>query len=865
MGNRLTGIRLNFLVGFVIAVTSGSVSAQSRFAVQESHPDANGVMLRTASGAMRIEFCGDRVVHVVSSPAAEIPTPKVPVVTQPCREQNVHIESGPSDIKLQSDAVMIVVDRSTGAVRFLSKDGKTLLSEPASGGKSFDVPSTFESKVWQVQQTFDSPADEALYGLGQHQEGIFNIRGVPIRLHQANTNISVPFLLSSKGYGLLWNNPSLTDFNPADQVVDVDAKTGKGRFTTSAKGSYGFLLASDNRDQLVLEMNGKRVIDLVNMWTPSAASGVIDLEANRTYEVTAKGGKGGLQLWARPPQDTTTFRSEVGQAIDYYFFYGPELNQVISDYRLLTGAAPLFPKWVYGYWQCRERYHTQKEILDVGNEFRKRNLPVDALVQDWQYWGKYGWNAMKFDESNYPDPKGMMEQFHALDEHVPISVWSRFGEDSDIYKRMSAKNFLIPGTTWMDFFNPEGQKTFWSELKTGIFDFGLDGWWMDASEPEFDILKGHQTFLGSGESVRNAYPLYVTKAIYEGQRGTTDRKRVVIFTRSAFSGQQKYAAISWSGDISANWITFQRQIPAGLNFGMSGLPYWTTDGGGFFRPKDQYTNEAYHELLIRWFQYAAFCPIFRVHGWISNAEIWNYGPHVLDVATQFDTLRYRLLPYISSAAWGVTSKGETLMRALPLEFPSDSRARTIADQFLFGPALLINPVVTEGAKQRDLYLPAGHGWIDFWTGKRLAGGLTITADASIDRIPIYAKAGSIVPFGPIVQSASGKSDPIDLRIYAGADADFTLYEDEGDNYDYEHGAYSLIPLHWDDKTETLTIGGRRGSFPGMLEHRTFRVIRVSEAHGVGIATPVSKSDSTVEFDGKAVTVHVPHPRSSSSE
>ena len=466
----------------------------------------------------------------------------------------------------------VTVNAKTGAVRFLSADGKTVLAEPKDGGKAFDVPALAEMKTWQIQQSFLSPADEFQYGLGQHQEGIFDVRGVPIRLHQANTNISIPFLLSSKGYGLLWNNPSLTDFNPADQAIAIDPATGKGKFTTGVKGRYGFLLASDNKDQLIVDVNGKQVIDLVNMWTPSSAFGVVDLEANKEYEVTAKGGPGGLQLSARPPQDTTTFRSEVGQAIDYYFFYGPELNQVIADYRHLTGEAPLFPKWAYGYWQCRERYHTQKEILDVGMEFRKRKLPVDALVQDWQYWGKYGWNAMKFDESNYPDPKGMMEQFHAMDEHVPISVWSRFGEDSDVYKRMSAKSLLVPGTPWVDFFNPEGQTAFWAELNKGLFDYGMDGWWMDASEPEFDVLKGRQTFLGSGESVRNAYPLYVTKAIYEGQRATTDRKRVVIFTRSAYTGQQRNAAISWSGDISANWITFQRQIPAGLSFSMSGCP-----------------------------------------------------------------------------------------------------------------------------------------------------------------------------------------------------------------------------------------------------------------------------------------------------
>jgi len=839
---------------FILAIST-AWAAQPQFAIKESHKDTNGVTLQTAAGTMRVEACGDRIIHVIASPTAEIPTPKVPVATQPCRANNLEVKIGKKEVRVTTSMLSVTVNAATGGVTFLSRDGKTVLAEPNDGGKAFDVPALAEVKTWQIQQTFVSPADEFLYGLGQHQEGIFNVRGVPIRLHQANTNISIPFMLSSKGYGLLWNNPSLTDFNPADQAIAIDPATGKGTVTTSAKGRYGFLLASDNKDQLIVDVDGKHVIDLVNMWTPSSASGVVDLEANKKYEVTAKGGPGGFQLTARPPQDTTTFRSEVGQAIDYYFFYGPELNRVIADYRQLTGAAPLFPKWVYGYWQCRERYHTQEEILAVGAEFRKRKLPVDSLVQDWQYWGKYGWNAMKFDESNYPNPKGMMDQFHAMDEHVPISVWSKFGEDTDIYKRMGAKSLLVPGTPWTDFFNPEAQKTFWAELKTGIFDYGLDGWWMDASEPEFDVLKGHQTFLGSGESVRNAYPLYVTKAIYEGQRATTDRKRVVIFTRSAFAGQQRYAAISWSGDISANWITFQRQIPAGLSFSISGLPYWTTDGGGFFRPKDQYTNEAYHELLTRWFEYAAFCPIFRVHGWISNAEIWNYGSQFLDIATQYDELRYHLLPYIYSSAWGVTNQGETLMRALPLEFPADPRARTVSDQFLFGDALLISPVTMEGAKQRTVYLPAGSNWIDFWTGKRMDGGQSITAEAPLDRIPIYAKAGSIIPYGPRVESAAGKPDPIDLRVYAGANGDFTLYEDEGDNYDYEHGARAVIPIHWDEKSSTLTIGGREGSFPGMLEHRTFRLVLVRDGHGTGIASSV-ELDAAVRYEGRTVSIQV---------
>ena len=844
-------------LSLVLASSSAFCAAHGpQFAITESHRDSNGITLRTAAGTMRIEACGEGVIHVVVSPSAELPTPKVPVVIQPCRAGKVAVEVGKKDVKLSTAAVSVTVNSITGKVSFLSKSGETILAEPEQGGKAFDVPSIFESKVWQVQQTFRSPSDEALYGLGQHQEGIFNIRGVPIRLHQANTNISIPFLLSSKGYGILWNNASLTDFNPPDQSIAIDPHTGEGTFVTGARGTYGFVLTSDNRKQLTLSVGDHQVIDLVNEWTPTSASGVVSLEANKNYEVSARGGAGGVQLAMRPPQDTTTFRSEVGQAIDYYFFSGPQLNQVISEYRQLTGEAPLFPKWAYGYWQCRERYHSQQEILDIAVEFRKRKIPVDVLVQDWQYWGKYGWNAMKFDEDHYPQPKEMLNQVHADDLHMMISIWSKFGEDTDVYKRMSAKSFLVPGTPWTDFFNPAAQAAFWSELKNGIFADGMDAWWMDASEPEFDALHGKETFLGSGDSVRNAYPLYVTKAIYEGQRSTTDRKRVVILTRSAFAGQQRNAAASWSGDISSNWITLRRQISAGLSFSMSGIPYWTTDVGGFFRPEDQYTSDKYHELLIRWFEYGTFCPIFRVHGYKSNAEIWNYGPEVERVLTQYDELRYRLLPYIYSAAWGVTRNGETLMRALPLEFSSDPGTRQIANQFVFGPAVLVNPVTTEGASQRTLYLPAGSDWFDFWTGKRLPGGQTITAEAPIDRIPLLVKSGSILPMGPFAESASTKADPIDLRVYAGADGDFTLYEDEGDNYAYEHGAYSIIPLHWDDKREELTIGTRAGTFPGMLGHRTFRAMRVNEGHGVGMDL-ASKPDATIQYDGKAILIQLP--------
>ena len=854
-----TSSRLLFSCAFylLLVMANSAVRAmdEPQFGVKESRRDASGVTFRTTAGVMRVEVCGDRVIHVVASRTSEIPNPRVPIVTQPCRRNDFQVSFGRKVVKLSTAALTITIDPATGALSFSSREGRPLLSEPKEGGKAFDVPSVFEAKAWHVQQTFLSLADEAMYGLGQHQEGLFDLRGVPVRLSQANTNISIPFLLSSEGYGILWNNASLTDFNPADQFIPIDSTTGKGKFTTGAKGVYGFVLTSDNRDRLVLRVNGQPVIDLQNTWTPTTASGVITLDANKEYEISAQGGKAGVQLAVRPPQTTTTFRSEVGQAIDYYFFYGPELNRVISDYRRLTGAAPLFPKWAYGYWQCRERYHSQQEILDTAAEFRKRKIPVDVLVQDWLYWGKYGWNAIKFDEEHYPRPKEMLDQLHANDLHMLISVWSKFGENTDIYKRMAAKSLLIPGDSWMDFFNPQARSTFWSELKDGMFQDGMDGWWMDASEPEYDALKGKQTFLGDGESVRNAYPLYVTQSMYEGQRVTTDRKRVVILTRSAFAGQQRYGAASWSGDISANWITLQRQIPAGLSFSMSGMPYWTTDVGGFFRPKDQYTSDAYHELLIRWFEYGAFCPIFRIHGYQSKAEIWNYGQQVEDILRQYDDLRYRLLPYIYSAAWGVTKKHQSIMRSLPLEFSSDRSAREISDQFMFGDALLINPVTTEGAKERTLYLPAGQDWIDFWTGKRVRGGHSINAEAPLNRIPIYARTGSIIPFGPHAESTSAKSDPIELRIYAGASAKFTLYEDEDDNYDYERGAYSEIPIHWDDQAGLLTIGNRQGRFPGMIEHRTFRVVIVRDGRGTGIAAS-SEPDATIEYAGKATSVRL---------
>jgi alpha-D-xyloside xylohydrolase len=821
------------------------------FAIDSYKKDVAGVTIITSQGLMRIEVCTDRIIHVLVTPERSFPKQLLTTVPKVWNPVPYSLKTDGEQLLLSTNVLTVEIARNTGAVTFLSQDGKPLLQEAA---RVFTPEVELGTKTWQVEQAFLSPKDEALYGLGQHQEGWFNLRGIPFRLQQANTNISIPVVLSTEGYGLIWNNASVTDFNPADQPIKVDQKTGAGSFHTTVAGDYGFLLGSDKTKQLRLEIDGKPIIDLVNMWVPDTAGGHVYLEPG-DHTALAQGGAEGVTLSMRSPADVTTFRSHAGSSVDYYFLYGPSLNTVVSEYRDATGEAPLFPKWAYGFWQCRERYSSEQQILDTAAEFRKRHIPVDAFVQDWLYWDKYGWNAMKFDETHYPDPAGMMEALHKENLHLVISVWPKFGTQTDVYKQLESASVLIPGETptheqWLDAFNPKGRSLFWQDIDKGLFRYGLDGWWLDASEPEFDPLRGQMTFLGPGDFIKNAYPLYETTAVYQGQRATTNDKRVVILTRSAFIGQQRNSAASWSGDISGNWETLRRQIPAGLNFSMSGLPYWTTDVGGFFRPDDQYTSDAYHELLIRWFEYGTFCPLFRIHGYKSETEMWKFGLQVEQVLHEYDNLRYRLMPYIYSVAWNVTSQGGTMMRALPLEYPKDEKVRKIGDQFLFGPSLLINPVTEAGATTRAVYLPSGSAWFDFWTGKKSEGGQAIQAEAPMDRIPIFVKSGSIVALGSIVDSTRDEQNLIDIRVYPGKDGHFLLYEDEGDSYRYEKGSYATISLDWHDRARTLSVGNRQGSYVGMAGMVTLRVFVVGEGAGVGISSQ-SKPAAIVYYKGSA--------------
>jgi alpha-D-xyloside xylohydrolase len=556
--------------------------------------------------------------------------------------------------------------------------------------------------------------------------------------------------------------------------------------------------------------------------------------------------------------------SEAADSVDYYFLYGPDFDRIIAGYRELTGAAPLLGKWAYGFWQCKNRYQSQAELLAIAHKYRELHIPVDNIVQDWFWWNKMGEPVFN---KNYPDPKGMIEDLHQNHFHVMFSFWPSFDPGSPVYEEMEKRGYFIDrtvvpgfhpqGNALYDAFNPDARKYYWELMDKSLFQIGADAWWLDTDEPETEhretnLLVTNKVAIGNGARYADLYPLMATTAVYQGQRAASDQKRVFILSRSAFAGIQRNAVTAWSGDVEANWMSFARQIPAGLNFELSGVPYWTTDIGGFIlgHPDDP----AYRELFIRWFEYGTFCPIFRLHGTRSPDmnELWSYGPEAQTILTSYDRLRYRLMPYIYSVAWKTTSEGYTPMRPLAMDFRTDVRAQNIGDQFMFGPAILVNPVTEPGATTRHLYLPQAK-WYDFWTGHAMEGGAT-DAVAPLDRMPLYVRAGSIVPMGPEIEYAAEKSvDTIELRLYRGADGDFNLYEDENDSYDYEKGLYEIIPIHWDDANNELTIGARQGRFPGMAETRKFVIVVVGEDHGTSIDL-TSAPDKRVEYSGVAVKV-----------
>jgi alpha-D-xyloside xylohydrolase len=563
-----------------------------------------------------------------------------------------------------------------------------------------------------------------------------------------------------------------------------------------------------------------------------------------------------------------------GFCIDYYFLYGKNADGVIAQMRELTGQAPMFPLWTFGFFQSRERYTGQEELLNVVRKYRSLQIPLDGIVQDWQYWGlnNADWNSTEFGNPSFPNPTKMVEDIHSLNAHILISVWPSFGPNTQIFKEFSDKKMLFGYETYppregvkvYDAFNPEARDIYWNYLNKNLFSLGMDGWWLDATEPEHQPVKESdftlKTHLGTVRSVYNAYPLLSVGGVYEHQRAITDAKRVFILTRSAFAGQQRYAATSWSGDVDADWQVLRNQISGGLNFSLCGIPYWNTDIGGFFvrdNFKGGLQNKAYHELYARWMQFAVFTTLMRSHGTSIPREIYQFGKKgdwSYDVQEKYIKLRYKLLPYLYSTAWDVTHNAGSFMRALFMDFREDPEVLEINNRYMFGKVFLVAPVTEPSVKEQAVYLPKGTSWIDFWTGEKLPGGSVVSKETPIDIIPLYVKAGSIVPLGPDIQYATEKQwDNLEIRIYPGADGEFVLYEDENDNYNYEKGKYSVISFQWNDKEKQLTIGERTGSYPGMLKSRKFSVVLVNDGNGTGMNLPGKKS-KIIFYNGKKTII-----------
>ena len=818
-------------------------------------------------GTLNLTALQDDAVRIQYTDGTELTMPEM--VYEPVKS-TVRLKRTSADGKtvFSTKGMTITVDPQGKVVTIADADGKEIFK--ATGHELKEAAVQGEA-TREATLTLDSPQDEFLYGLGQFQDGFLNVKGLTRRLTQVNTQISIPFLMSSKGYGILWNNYGLTDFNPADNKVALEREAGEGAErrvnVTSTEGGrmeirrnnsfratvgipedgqYAILLdvgqKMARRHNLIID--GKTVTDLRNLWLPPTTTVVVNLTAG-SHELRAELERGDNPVvYYRKIEDNTIFRSPVAESVDYTVFTG-SADEIIASYREATGEVPMLPSWALGYIHCRERFHSQEELLATARRFREEQIPVDLIVQDWQYWGKYGWNAMKFDEEFYPDPTEMVDELHDMDMKLMLSVWSKIDPASDLGKEAQDRGLFIPETTWIDFFDPEASGFYWDNFSSRLLPIGIDAWWQDATEPENDDLEGRRIMKGAepGEKYRNIYPNMVNKTVYEGLRKDDPDRRAMIFTRSGFSGIQKYGAVLWSGDVGNDWQTLRYQIAAGLNFVASGLPWWTYDAGGFFRPGDQYTNAEYIERLIRWVQAGTFLPLMRVHGYMSNTEPWNYGPEAQRIITDYIRLRYTLMPYIYSEAAQVTMGGSTIMRPFVFDFPGDQEALKQDGSYMFGKSLLLSPVMDGGVSQWKVYLPENEaGWYDWWTGRKVDGGQYVNAEVDIETIPVYVKGGSIVPTGPDRQHVAEKVDgPVVFNVYPGADASFTLYEDEGTNYNYEDGAYSTIVVSWNDAGRCLTIGRRSGAFEGMEKERTFSVNLMGET-------------KTVTYNGKEIYI-----------
>lgn len=773
---------------------------------QNYQQTSGGVKATVNSVDVELQFYTPSIVRIVKSPNGRKYTKESLSVIETPQNVKPIITQKDNTVNLKSSEMEVTLNLESGIVAFFNAKGTPLLREK--GKPEFTDFNDAGNRTFTVKQAFILDKDEPLYGLGILQNGKMSQRNTKKHLIQGNVEDVVPLIQSVKGYGIFWDNYSPTDFNDS-------------------------------------------------------------------------------------PEETS-FKSEVGDCIDYYFMYGENADGVVARMRTLTGQVPMFPLWTYGYFQSKERYKSQEETVGVVRKYRELGVPLDGIIQDWQYWGhNYLWNAMDFKNPLFNDPQKMVDDVHGMNAHMLISIWSSFGPMTKPYRELDKNNMLFNFSTWpqsgldswppdmeypsgvrvYDAYNPKARDIYWKYLNEGIFKLGMDGWWMDSTEPDHLDWKPEdldtKTYMGSFRKVRNAYPLMTVGGVYDNQRAVTSDKRVFILTRSVFAGQQRYGANVWSGDISSSWESLRNQIPAGLNFTLTGIPNFNTDIGGFFaghynrgwNDGSATKNPMYQELYVRWMQFGTFTPMMRSHGADTPREIYQFGKKgepIYDAIEKMINLRYSLLPYIYSTSWEVTNRQSSFMRALVMDFADDKNVWDINDKYMFGKSILVAPVVSaqytpekvvkvnendgwnrdnankfvdnvsidfKQPKSVKVYLPAGTSWYDFWTNEKHDGGQEIEKETTIDVIPLYVKAGSIIPMGPKVQYATEKPwDNLELKIYTGADGSFILYEDEFDNYNYELGAYTEIPITWNNVSRQLTIGARKGTYTGMLKNRKFTVV-----------------------------------------
>jgi len=853
----------------------------------------DGIRLQTDDGFLTLQVKDESIVRVTF---AKGPTfradPMVVVGPRDARAPRWTLTSDARAITLATAKLRAIVDRTDGRVTFTDAGGAIVLAE-TSGGHRLTQAVVQGENTFHVQQLWSAQDEESLYGLGQRQDGKLDVKGYDFDLWQRNKVVHVPVVVSSRGYGVLWDNTSPSKFGdvrPFEPIPAIPEKLAasewQGQIAAPVTGDYQFRVYSNGLSRLWLD-GALQVDDYKQNWATEYDQFKVRLIAGKSYriQIANDGGDTFRLAWKTPPATpATSVWSEVGDGIDYYFIYGPEIDQVIAGYRALTGRASMLPDWAFGFWQSKNKYNTQDEVLDTVAEFRRRGIPLDVIVQDWQYWPIDRWGDHEFEASRYPDPTAMIRTIHDRHARFMISVWGKFYPATENFKAMRAIDALYPATIeertrdWLqheyafyDVFSAPARKLFWDQVNRALFSRGVDAWWMDATEPDLvqpspptleSLRHGiGRTAMGTASRVMNAYPLMNSQAVYDGQRSAAPDRRVFILTRSGFAGIQRYATVTWSGDITSAFSTLRKQVTAGLGFSISGTPYWTSDTGGYTMDRrlasarDGEALDEWRELNARWFQYSTFCPILRVHGTDRPREMWNVGDDTTAVyrtQLKFDRLRYALFPYVYSVAGAVTQEGSTMMRPLVMDFRSDAAARTITDQYMFGPAFLVNPVLEHKARSRSVYLPAGSTWYDFWTGKRLSGAATVTADAPLETMPLFVRAGSIVPVGPDQQYIGQQSrDALTLYVYAGQDGRFSLYEDDGGTYGYERGQFSRIPMSWSDATRTLTLGARAGSFPGMPASRTFNVVLVTPSTPAGYAG-AGAAGRPVRYTGQAV-------------